>query len=313
MAGGGRCLCGSACVYIIALVVVSSSFGVVKPNHAGITIGTFNPNIDDTRVYTSGRYWTGPVHKFIDFPLTLQSVGYGESDTDVKPPLKAVVDGVECRVSASFQFRLLPTSIAEVYKRHTVNYRDKFVNYGTTVIQNTVARSTIVRLYTDRRNLTAQIKDALQQRFDEKEPGNLGHERAVEVTDVQLRLIALAEKTEQAIVNKLRREEEERTAQNNQFANQIRSGANVILGQANATVRALTAQRSSAATIARQEANAEATRRRIDAQTAAYQALKEELGFSNDQLLRYIWMRTLQEQPDDVKMVVGFDNPIIGL
>ena len=61
---------------------------------------------------------------------------------------------------------------------------------------------------------------------------------------VQLRSVGLAEKTEQAIVNKLQREEEERTAQNNQLANQIRSGANVLLGQSNATVRALTAERS---------------------------------------------------------------------
>lgn len=89
------------------------------------------------------------------------------------------------------------------------------------------------------------------------------------------------------------------------------SVAQVIAGKEDRLISIFQAEKQRNATIIREGANAQAKRLRLESQTRAYAVLRETVGMTQDQLLKYLWIQRLRSLPESTKLLVGFDDAVV--
>lgn len=146
-----------------------------------------------------GMQMIGFGNMILEYPSTFQNIyflesGAGGNEQDIsRGPVRArSADGLEMKVSISFQWKLNPSSLKPLYSIlgggaiEESYYRDAFVRFARAAIVNSCSRFTADLFFTNRTEITADMFEKVQEAFNQKEK-NL----ELSIKGLQLREVSL--------------------------------------------------------------------------------------------------------------------------
>lgn len=296
-------MCGAGCcavLYLASIIMVACSFDTLEPLDAGIEYNTATKGINADQVYTSGRYFLGLGKAFLRFPRNYLNIEFSNSASADEPPL--VMERTQVTVECSLQYTLSLDNLTTIYANNALNYHDKMVKEATNAIKNVASDWEAQKFYQDRRAAAAEMMAAARAALATQNG---------ELRDFQLRKVTLKAQNEADVIRKMVTAEAQRTARNDQLRNEITAQTTVIAGEQDRLIAIFQANKTREANIITQQADATAKAVELNGQSSAFAVLKNGLGFSQPELLKYLWLQQLRTLDASTKLVVGFEDATI--
>jgi hypothetical protein len=286
------------------LVSFVAAVGTCVLNRVGAAFNTFDKTIDEKHVFLGGRYFLGLARSFYAFPTTQQTIEFSQDQTADAPPIVANIQDGSVTFDVSFQYQLDLTRLVNIYKDFELNYHERFIRFAQAALQNAAAQVTDFKLfYTDRvfvqeSVLLPSLRAALETQH-------------CKVHGIQLRRVVLPTKTEDEIVAKLVRLQQEETARRQQQQGTIVSQTDVLVADVQREIAIYQSNRTAQARILTETAEATALSLGLNQQSASFNALKNGVGLSASQIVRYRFLNDLKDATSTARFLVGFDNNVI--
>jgi len=281
----------SCCLWVLMIISVGlfgGAFKTLTPVQCGLKINSITQQISTTDpVFTSGRYFIGLGNTFLVYPTTLDNIDFSPATGSSSKSLRASTsEGQSVVLEISFQFRLKIGQLQPLYRRYANNYKGNFVTIAESAIKNLVSqRYNTIDYFTSRKQIGEVLHAALNVA--------LGPEFAV-VEHFQLRDVSVPASTDSQILLKLIKQQQVVTATVQQNSSLVRASTTVIQSQANQQVLVVNAEADKTATIVTETANAQAVGISVNATAQSYKILMDELGFTREELLQYLYYENIR-------------------
>jgi len=172
------------------------SFKSLEQGKYGLLLNWQTQQISDTVIDEPGMKSVGLGNSLLEYPSTFQTMyfvadtrGTGNSEEDIiKRAVKArTADGLEIKVSVSFQWKLETQSLHPLYEilgDHL--YRDEFVRFARQAVVGACAQYTADRFFTNRSVITSTMEEEMHSAFMQPQQG-----LRVSIKGLQLREVDL--------------------------------------------------------------------------------------------------------------------------
>lgn len=262
---------------------------------------TIDRQIDTGKVYMGGRYFLGLAKSFYSFPTTYQNIEFStRADADAGPLIAQTSAGA-VTLDVSIQYQLDLSKLVETYTSFELKFQDRFVRIAQSALQGAAARVTSVeQFYTDR----IAIQDEVLF------PAVVTALAAVNAKahDLQLRRVQLPAKTEQEIIAKQVRRQEEETARRQQVQGSISSQTSVEVTRINKEIDLFQSNKTALARILLETAEAEALRLNLNQQSLSFESLRTGVGLTGADIVRLRFLTEVEEANPDSTLLVNFDD-----
>lgn len=290
----------SVFVVIPSIIMFSVSFSSLQATEVGLDYNQ-NTKTVDPKVYANGLYFLGLGHGFITFPTTLQTVDFEGS----KVLTCFTSDGLPVVLSLSFQYKLSPGNVYQLYMTFGSSYETVFKSIA---IHNIAYVSTLFSAYqffNEPSTIGAYMLKTLQDAF-------LDLYASVEY--FQLKSIGLPQVFEEAIQDTIVAEQQIQKAGYQLQTTYVLASTMVQNATYFANITLINAAAEGDKYYQIQAASALATANMIDVEATSYQGVMTDLEFTTaDQLLDYIWFETLTEQ-DQAELFINFPtSPVMSV
>lgn len=277
-------------VLIGIFVYIYLAFATLAPTQAGIDFNMIRYTLGDN--YVNGRHWLGVGHRFIVFPLNVQTFEFiGHSSKFKAGGLlrSRTEDGLEVQLEVSMQYQLDKDNIRDIYTKFGEDYEEVYVRLAIDTLN---LESTLEKAFTFFNNRTiveARFSNALQSVFRTQ--------ARCELQGFQLRSVSLPREFEQSIQNTEVQKQDIKMAD-----------AEVEWKTIEAVTKVLSAEKFANATVTAAEAEAERINYNVKAWVAAFNLtqglasaafgeLQTKLDGDKDALVDYLWVRALRNHP----------------
>lgn len=301
MAGSNpACVVGSivaVIVIIVSIILIAVSFSVMDPNEMGFDHDTIAGVINADKVYEGGRHFLGLGHKFIKYPRTIQSLA-------IPPAVVRSADGLPITIDLSVQYQLPATykELRRIYNLFEDDHEDAMGDMIDGLIRDVSTNFTAYQFFENRTALSGATERTLRGFFSTLSIN------IVEILIVNIRLppefAAEIDKTSTAI-------------QESNRALAERQGALVKLQTQNRTImediNIANLQRDTQVVNIQNAANstAQSLLNLYDTEARALASVKNALSLSNEELLAYFFVKTLQSTTANVHMAIGVNPKLI--
>jgi hypothetical protein len=194
-------ICGACCCFWSAFGIVALflSFKSLEQGKYGLTLGWSSQTIGEEVLDKPGLQMVGFGNMILEYPSTFQSIyflesGSANSEGDIqRGPIRArSADGLEMRVSVSFQWKLQPNSLKPLYyilgggDIEESFYRDEFVRFARAAVVHTCSLFTADLFFTNRTTITSDMYFRLEEAFDQPDKGLLLSIKGLQLREVSL-------------------------------------------------------------------------------------------------------------------------------
>lgn len=265
---------GAVC---LLFAMVFGSVGTLMPLEYGMTVNWITRQVNSGHVYRGGRHLIGPWNRFISFPSTLVTVRFVEGRGN-GPLATRTKDALPLTLQLSFQYRLQPDKLGELYRLANLQYEPLFVRSARDVLLKAAAEYEAIEYWENREQIGVEMRELLNKRLTGSYATCGG---------LQLLMIELPDEYELSIVQTQVQEQEVKTKQNEQKASQIEYETRVLRASFS---RNVTVTRSGADALFNQEtqiAAAKAEQRMVEIEAEAMGQVKLSLGLDSEQLVAY--------------------------
>lgn len=205
-------LCVSCCCFLLIFTVIAIPLSLksLEQGKYALKLNWATQQINEEVVTNPGMYMVGLGNMLIEYPSTFQNmyfvddprVGTGSEEDIKRGAIRArSADGLEMRVSLSFQWKLDPPSLKPLYAilgggpKEESLYRDEFVRFARAALVNASSRYPADMYFTNRTTITAHMFELVQAAFTQPEKGLM-----VSIKGLQLREVTLPELFDAEIV-----------------------------------------------------------------------------------------------------------------
>ena len=277
------------------------SMDCVEPLEYGLPYNRLTKNIG-TEVYDSGRYILNPFKSFLIYPANLVTIEFSNSKGATAEPLQTRTgEGLGLTLSVSFQYQVIKDSIPKLYNLANVNFHSTFVRISRDVILKVGGMYNATNYWTDR----VAIGEAMRQAMDSEL--QKAYARCI---NLQLLRIDLPKTYEDSIVMTQVEVQKTNMRKFEQIAEFIRQNSPVIISEAEQKIRVTNATGNAEAFRVRAFATANALNNTINAETAAYKTVIDDLGMTPNELTQYVYLNSILEQ-DKAKIMFDLQNTIV--
>ena len=261
----------------------------------GLSKNSITKALDKNRVYTAGRYLLGVGYKFtIRFPATYQHVEFSKASEASADVVMAQTngDGGTVYMECAFQYKLKPEKIngespLGLYQYYgEKSYQRKIANLAKSSMVNSVKLVKVQDFYTQREFVKSTVLNGLIAQF--KNDGDY-----IEITGFQLGFTKFPITTESNIIKSSKENQKKEMTMKVREAKLVETQSFKIDGNATAQITELKAMVDSEARIVRNLATSGAKKIALEAQQVANLELRDRLSFDNKELMRYLWLKTL--------------------
>ena len=341
---GGGCFCA---LLIAGAIMIGCSFGVLGPTDMGLDYDSINIRINEVDLFENGRYFIGLGHEFIIFPKRLKTIrmsdqassggGEGEEGEErvTSQLLARTMDGLPVTLDLSFQYRLMPSaeSLVKLYKDFQTDYESAYIRIARNVLRDVAADYQAFNYFYNRSVISSAMRGSLDvalmqhsatvqsfqllnillpPRFSSaieeteiarQEIENAGYQQAVSITEANTR-VREAERQAKIILLAANATAANITLQvpRNSFAAEIARACNLRSRARNSDGRSLFS-------LPQAGAEADVLLRQVEAEREAYKAIKEALGFNEEELLSYVWLKAMGNRNENAQNVIGVEKP----
>lgn len=254
------------------------------------------------KVYTSGRYLLGIGQKFERYPLQIQNMEYS-SKTGADEYLIEVITTGTIRVEVTLQYQLKPALLGALYKTYAKDYKSKFIKIIKSEIVQKALQFEMPQFYLERRKITEAMSTTVKQGATKN---------WINIKGFQMQYVRIPVDKENLIVQTAITKQKAFTALETKKAAVVKAQILVIKGKAAASIREKTANQNAQAFIIKNEAAAFVTKTVVKAQQNVYPLMKQQMGLTNAELLRLLWINNLNTTSSNTKMMIGFDSAKLG-
>ncbi len=263
---------------ITGFSILGFSFESVDFNEYALKQNAITRKIEPT-IYTEGLYFIGIFNNFITFPSTYVSIEFTPHPLAEDIPISVQTkNGLLVEIDISFQFRLRKADIINIYSDYSTAYKDFVQAEARSALREVAGSYTAEELYTNRSDVNSEMSNALVTSLSS----------IVDVGNFQLRNIDFPDSFEEAVENYEVHRVEIEIAQLEQEAEMIRQETQKLVTEYTANN-----------TIIEYEGIATALRE-----------LATTLNMTNEELLQYIWIETI-ETHNEAYLFIGLDNPLL--
>ncbi len=149
---------------LMVCIMVPLSFHYIQYNEYAFVRNKFGKT-DTGEVITQGRYFYPLTHDVIRFPATYTEVRFvGDNAQSI-----FTKEGYQILLSISFWFKIPPESLAHIYNKYSLNYKNSIINEAKLIIKNLAGTANtglnveLEKYITDRRNISQTIADYLSR------------------------------------------------------------------------------------------------------------------------------------------------------
>lgn len=283
---------------IVAVICVFDSTQAVSLNNYGVMYNKVTGKLYDDEVFSKGRYWNGPRREVVEFPSIIQQMYF--SSMDIRS-----FDGLELNIGISFQYLLEEEVVIPIYKR----WRDEWIKgvseCSRSQILFTCSQFYAIDFINDQTNIAAQMLSELQSMFDTLFSDVSG---TIDVSGLQLLTSSstLPSSYTTAINEKQAASEEILNAQQEYDNYKIQQDNRVDVAKSTAQRTILSSQGTELGKVTSGYTTIPAEVQSILDKSESYQSFSSNLGFSNSQLLTYMWIENLDTiEQEEVEIILS--------
>lgn len=303
MSGGQQCVACITFVGLLAYIIgMSISYSLLSPLEAGVKMNTLSQSIDD-KFYSQGRHYIGPLHKFIVYPTTLQTIEFSKGINANANLLKVQSKGGQSMIlEVSFQYRLMTSKLSNLYKSYEQKYEGKFISIAEAAIKNTGTKYTPTQYFTNRRQISQAMHTVLNLRFRS--------EFFTVVEHFQLRNVEPPSSISKNIRDKLIQRERGLLAVEEKNAIEIRAKSETIKTEYDKNKTVVNALADFEAKKLTEDANAKAIKIVLESKAEAYNKIKTALSFDNTDFLKFLYIENIRTSKSPDKIVSNLDSAL---
>jgi hypothetical protein len=275
---------------------------------------TITKALDAETVYTAGRYLLGIGDQFsVRFPRTYRHIEFSkgpDASGDVVMG-QTNLDGGTVHMEVSFQYRLKPEKLngngenLGLYQYYgATTYHQKITNLAKSSLVNSIKQVKMIEFYSDRQKVQKLMYENLVATF--KSDGD--YIDLIGSKNFQLGKTRFPATTEAKIIESAKENQKKAMFYNEQKAKLVQAVSFNIAGNASAQIVEMTSKVDSSARLKRNVATAKAKQIALAAQQRVNLELREQLGFSNKQLMRYLWLKALNNTGADTNILWGLSK-----
>lgn len=280
-----------------SVIMLAMSFDTVSPIECAVKISSLSPDYKKATLVTAGRHYIGLTNKLIKYPADLIFLKF--DGLDVK-----TAGGQVMLLEMSFQIRLMISDLVQVAANFQENYKPKFLNVLQTTINSFVStrKFTTDDYFGNRAKISAAIHIAVNEA--------LKNYYAV-VESMQLLNVKAPAEIDRKVLDKLLSAQTVKKTLQKSEALLVRAETSALEGKYIAEANVARSLAEADAKIIAESAKATAVQIKLDARAEAYKTIKQELGFSNDELLKWMLTSEIQQLPADSKLAVGVKQALM--
>lgn len=279
---------GSLVVGVIAIIIlIFTSFRSLEVNEIGLNYSGITKSVDKD-LFTSGIHFLGVGHSFIKYPTTVQTFEFSKSKGSDAPSVRSrTKDGLEVELEISFQYLYLSTELYDLYMQYGQQERLPCMKVAIDILTDVATQYKASQFFFDKEKISGTMQKSLNKTFADFWFATVDY--------FQLKSIDLPDKYEIAI------QETEVMRQDIHKAEAEKSKMQIEL-----ETQIMQAQISSNININQAEASGQSFYKIQYQQAASLKEIKDSLGLSTGDLLKYLRAKILKEYPED-KMIIGLD------
>jgi hypothetical protein len=193
---------------IFTVIAIPLSLKSLEQGKYALKLNWTTQKIDDEVVTNPGMYMVGLGNMLVEYPSTFQNmyfvddprVGTGSEDDIKRGAIRArSADGLEMRVSVSFQWKLEPIALHPLYKilggGEENLYRDEFVRFARAALVESCSQFPADMYFTNRTTITVHMFDTVAAAFNYPTKG-----LQLSIKGLQLREVTLPKAFDDEIV-----------------------------------------------------------------------------------------------------------------
>jgi len=272
---------------ILLLLYLLISMDVVEPLEYGLPYNKFTKSIGKS-AYDSGRYILNPFKSFLKYPKNLVTIEFSENKKAEAAPLQTRTgEGLSVILSVSFQYQLIKEKISDLYNLANINFHSTFVRISRDVILKVGGMFNATDYWMNR----VKIAEIMKLNMDKELFKAYGH-----CVSLQLLKIELPKTYEDSIVQTQVEMQKINMRKFEQSAELIRQNSLVIISEAEQKIRITNATGLAEASRIKAFAKANALNNTINAENMMYKLAMDELEFTQEELLKYIYLDSIMNQ-----------------
>ncbi len=288
--------------FILGTVIFLNPVASIGYDEVGLKQSKITNKVDTSKVWDTGLHFVGFGNQFVRFKKIYQTVEFTQAKrADDIPLASRTKDGLSVTLDMSFQYRLIPNEVGELYLSFGKFYQRHFVRESRDILRDIAGEYTAIEFFNNRTGIGDAMHNTINQHFQSIH---------AEVGFFQLRAVDLPDDFEAALEQAEVARQQIVIAQYEQDAARIRAQTSIIEAQAQANITILEANASTEAFLVQIDAEAKAVNITLTAESIAYYALGQQLGLNSTELLSYLWIQAIAEM-DNAWVLIGADTPVI--
>lgn len=295
---------------VVALFALATGFlllGVdqVEQNQYGLVFNWVTKKIH-TNVYHGGTHYIGPWNTFVTFPATVQTIEFSDRlDRNAAPLHTRTKEGLALHLSISFQYKLNPDELHELYALTNLMYEALYKRIARDQLLEAAAEYEGPQYWQERRKIGHHMRGLVDDALKKSHASLWG---------LQLLIIDLPDQFEDSITRTQVAKQSMMTKEQEQVATSIRADTEVLSADFARDIRVVQAGADANFSLTTKLSEAEAQKRRITAEAEMLGYLRDKLQLSATGAVEYQQLDAYKGMPNSTFLanVVGA-TPVIGI
>jgi len=275
-------------IIIISVVLIAISFSKLSSNEVGLDLNKNTKTIDSETLYSNGVHFLGVNHEFIKFPKNVQEIDLrGRSSIDARTK-----DGLSIVLEARVLYRLPPDNIDFLLNLHLMfngKHQSVYSDICRAIVRDVASQYTAFEFWQIREEIANQILLSLEPKLADY---------YARVDTFLLTNFQLPPKFRAAIDETAEVAEQKTTVENQGFIERKETDTRLLEANLQVDIIGKEANATATQTQLEFEAQVQATKAKIDSESLSYLSLKNNLGFSNEELVTFVWLDALRTSPE---------------
>lgn len=280
------------------LLLVVASFDTLEYQELGLRYSWIAETIDPA-TYRSGRYYLGLGNHFIKFPAMVKPIYFEDQPSQpVQGPAvrSRTADGLNVLLEISFQYKLIPEKLYDLYTILGDDYEKTFVRIAIEQLTSAATFFDANSFFVNRTVIGPEMHEHLRKHF-------LAHVFA-DVPFFQLRTVHLPTEFEEAIQETQVKQQDIQIAQAEQMSKKVQFATKVIQAEQQVKVMTQNAEAEAKRVLLNNGAFCKQYTVTQEKQVEALKAVMKASAWNGDQLLDYLAIRAIRDHPAE-KMTIG--------
>lgn len=142
---------------VILSMLLFVSLDSLEYNKVGLNYSSYFKSIQN-KTYTAGYHFIGLGHDFITYDMTLATMEFSKLTGATLPPISCrTKDGLALGLELSFQYRIMPNHIYDIYTTFGDELKNILLRYTIDSISDTSTMFSSLDFFTKRSQITERI------------------------------------------------------------------------------------------------------------------------------------------------------------